>query len=216
MDGHEALLLAHVLLLVYWLGTDLGVFYVSYAVVDRALAPETRGRMARTLVALDLSPRICLVVMLPVGLTLAADLGLSPVREGWLVLAWVASLAWLGAVLAIHRTHSAALARADGVFRAVLAAALVVAGVLSLGGNGPFVPGWLGAKVTLYGLAVACGLGIRLVLRPFGPALAAVVGGRGTAADEAAVSGALARSRPLVLVIWAALVLSAGLGIAQP
>lgn len=216
MDAHEALLLAHVLLLVYWLGTDLGVFYVSYAVTDRSLAPETRGRMARALVALDLSPRICLVLMLPVGLTLAADLGLSPVQGRWLALAWVAAVVWLAVVLTVHRTHSVTLARADGAFRALLAAVLVVTGAASIPGAGPFTPGWLGVKVALFGVAIGCGLGIRLLLRPFGPALATVVGGRGTDADEAVVARALGRTRPLVLVIWGVLVVSAALGIAQP
>lgn len=216
MDGHDALVLAHVLLLAYWLGTDLGVFYVSYAVTDRALSPETRGRMARTLVALDLSPRICLVLMLPVGLTLAADLGLSPVRGGGLVLVWAAAAVWLAGVLAIHRTQAAGLVRADGLLRAVLAVVLVVAGIVSLGGQGPFTPGWLGVKVALFGVAIGCGLAIRVLLRPFGPALAAVLGGGATARDEAVLAGALARTRPLVLVIWAVLVVSAGLGIAQP
>ena len=44
---------------------------------------------------IDLVPRSCLILMFPVGLTLADSLGLSPVSGTWLWLVWIAFLAWL-------------------------------------------------------------------------------------------------------------------------
>ena len=39
----EVFLFVHVLLFVYWLGADLGVYYTSRFVVDRKLSTETRA-----------------------------------------------------------------------------------------------------------------------------------------------------------------------------
>lgn len=216
MSGHEFWVLVHVLLLVYWLGTDLGVFYVSFRVLDRDLLPATRAAMARVLLALDLAPRVCLVLMLPVGLTLAAGLRLSPIQGPWLIAVWLASLVWLAVVLAIHRTHSAPLTLADGWFRALLAVVLLGAAMTSLAGAGPFATGWLALKVALFAVAVACGLGIRLVLRPFGPALAALLAGEVSDDVEHALARSLRRTYPLVFGIWGAVLAAAALGIAQP
>jgi hypothetical protein len=191
------------------------VFYASFLLLDRSLAPPARATAAKVLVALDLAPRVCLVLMLPSGLTLAGLLGLSPLRGAWLVLVWALALGWLAVVLSIHRAHgtAAGLTRADAWFRALLVVALLVVAATSLAGAGPLLSAKLAFKVALFAVAVACGLGIRLALRPFGPALAAVVGGTATEADERTLAATMRRSRPLVLVIWAAVLGAAALGV---
>jgi hypothetical protein len=217
VTAHAFWVLVHVLLLVYWLGADLGVFYASFLLLDRSLAPAARGAVARLLVALDLAPRVCLVLMLPSGLTLAGLLGLSPVRGGWLLLGWALALGWLAVVLALHQTHGSAaggrLAVGDAWFRGLLVVVLVVVAATSLAGAGPLLSATVAWKVLLFAVAVACGLGIRLALRPFGPALAAVVAGTASEADERALATTMRRSRPLVLVIWAAVLAAAALGV---
>lgn len=44
---YDAAVVLHLLLLTYWLGTDLGVFYVSRFVLCPDLSSETRGITAR-------------------------------------------------------------------------------------------------------------------------------------------------------------------------
>jgi hypothetical protein len=220
LDGYSLLVLAHVLLFVYWLGTDLGVFYVSFRVLNRELSVETRAQMAQVLLNLDLAPRICLVLIFPVGLTLAAQMGVVPLGGGWLAAVWVASLTWLAVVVTIHREHGSArgqvLAKGDTWFRGLLVVALLALVAWSLGTGEPFRTAWLAWKVGLYALAMACGLGIRIVLRSFGPALGALLAGDRSAENETRLAASLRRTYPLVWTIWAAVVAAAYLGIAKP
>jgi hypothetical protein len=77
VTGTEALLVVHILLLVAWLGVDVGVFYTSFVLRREGLATETRRQVRRIMVTLDVSPRISLILMIPVGLGLAYLTGLG-------------------------------------------------------------------------------------------------------------------------------------------
>jgi len=71
---YDLLVLAHVILFAYWLGGDLGVFYASRFVSNPDLGREARKTAAAIMLAVDMSPRICMVLILPTGLHLAAIL----------------------------------------------------------------------------------------------------------------------------------------------
>ncbi len=43
VNGYSASLFLHILLFVYWLGGDLGVYYSSRYILKPELSPETRG-----------------------------------------------------------------------------------------------------------------------------------------------------------------------------
>ncbi len=217
---YDLLVLVHILLLVYWLGTDLGVFYSHFYVLRRDLSPQTRAVAAKIMLALDLSPRVCLVLMLPVGLTLAGWSGLSPLAGPWLVAVWVAGLAWLAMVVTIYRRESTPLGHrlrsVDLVVRATVIVALLATAVSSLAGAGPYRTSWLAWKVVAYAVAVAGGLGIRFALAPFGPAFGELMASGSSDRVETAMAGALARVRPLVFVVWAAVLTAAALGVLSP
>jgi len=215
------LILAHLLLFVYWLGGDLGVFYSSRFVTNPALGKEARATAAHIMLAVDLAPRICMILILPVGLTLAAmqwGLGLG---AGALATIWVASLAWLALAVSIYfregQPVAHTMARIDQVIRYGVIALVGGAAVWSLLGDGP-VAGqfWLATKMLIFALLVACGLGIRAVIKPFGPAFGQLMREGSTPELEATLGSSVARARPFVLVIWAGLVVSAALGIFKP
>ncbi len=65
--AHAIALVAHLLLFVYWLGGDLGVFYSSRFVVDPGRSREARLTAAKIMLDLDLIPRICMSLTLTVG-----------------------------------------------------------------------------------------------------------------------------------------------------
>ena len=67
MSGHDIALLIHLLLFVYWLGGDIGVFYSSGLSVNRSLSREARQMAGKIMINLDLIPRLCLSLMLTVG-----------------------------------------------------------------------------------------------------------------------------------------------------
>ena len=75
------------------------------------------------------------------------------------------------------------------------------------------MPYWVAIKLAIFGGLVACGLFVRIMLKPFGPAFAKVVQGNPDAADNEAIRSSLARVKPFVLAIWAGLIASAALGL---
>ncbi|MEL7538615.1 MAG: hypothetical protein AAFM91_16325 [Pseudomonadota bacterium] len=213
---YQLLLLAHLLLFVYWLGGDLGVFYSSFVVVDQNRSVDARMTAARILVALDQVPRVCLILMLPVGVSLAARLGLVALPAGTLVAIWVAALAWLALVFSLHTSTNRALSVIDTAVRITLAVGAVALAAGALAGDGFTGAGWLAAKLGVFGLIVGCGLAIRRVFAPFGAAFARLANDGSSPDVEHAIRRALARARPLVLAIWVLLIAAAWLGLAKP
>lgn len=223
---YDVALLLHVLLLTYWLGADLGVFYSSRYVLKPDLGVEARITALRIMSWLDVSPRLCLVLFLPSGVTLMAldDYG-RDIFLGWpLALVWLGSAVWFGLVLADHLLHDsplqATVKRLDLLVRFGVVVGLLSASVYTLVVDEPFGvhthPQWLGAKVGLYALAIACGIGIRFRLRPFGPALAALMTTGSTPAVERDLRAAVVGSQPFVAAIWVCVVGAALLGLAKP
>lgn len=217
---YNLLVLAHVLLLVYWLGGDIGVFYSSFFVVDPKLSNEARGTAAKILVWVDQLPRYCLVLILPVGLAMATKLGLITLPAPGLTLLAVGGLAWLSLVYAIHHFSGTSLAkmlgRIDMVVRLAVIAGVGGTGLLSLLGKGPIPVDWLAAKMVVYALIVAAGLSIRIVAKPFSGGFARLMQEGSSPEIEATISGALGRARPFVVFIWIGLIATSWLGIAKP
>ncbi|MFC5751305.1 hypothetical protein [Actinomadura rugatobispora] len=227
--AHGWWILLHLVLFVFWLGGDLGVFYSSRYVLKPDLAPAARAAALSVMSGLDLGPKVCLVLFLPSGVTLmaldphGAELFGAPAFGWWQVtLVWIFALAWLAATVADHRTHGGFpwVRRADWAVRIALVAALAVVAGYTLLADRPFGvgtdPRWLGAKLALYTLAIACGLGIRVTLRPFGPAFDALLGGGSTPQVERALKRSVDGCLPYVFGIWAAVLGAAALGVFKP
>ncbi len=195
----ELLILLHLLLLTYWLGADLGVFYSSRYVLKTELGTQARMTSLKIMVWLDMAPRICLVLFLPSGVSLMAASEYGEQFRWWpLVAIWVFSLGWLGLVLADHHytgtPTGARIKNLDLLVRFGVMAGVIGAGLFTMLVDEPFGvttnPKWLGAKVALYGVAILCGVLIRFRLKPFGPAL-------GPARDDRLDAGG--RARPAAL-----------------
>ncbi len=60
----------HTIGFAYWLGADLGVFYSSYFVANEKHSTDVRVATAKILFALEQAPRICMTMMLPLGIDL--------------------------------------------------------------------------------------------------------------------------------------------------
>jgi hypothetical protein len=227
--AHGWWILLHLVLFVFWLGGDLGVFYSSRFVLRPDLTPAARATALSVMSGLDLGPKICLVLFLPSGVTLmalephGAELFGVPVFGRWqVVLVWLLALGWLAATIADHRTHGRFpwVRRADWAVRIGLIAALAALSAYTLLADRPFGvttdPRWLGGKVALYTAAIACGLGIRLTLRPFGPAFGALLGGGSTPEVERTLKRAVDGCLPYVFGIWASVLGAAVLGVLKP
>lgn len=164
----HVLFVAHVVVLGYWLGSELVINntfrYVSYG-SDMPFAE--RNRLLEHVMDADQHVRYALVLQAGLGFTLATLYGYVP---GGTAVAWaiaIGAVIWLAFVEITHRMrHSAAgrsLAAFDRGSRYVLMAVLL--GIaLGLIGSGWHMPLWLRLKLGLFACVMACGVGIRLAL----------------------------------------------------
>ena len=208
---------AHILVIGYWLGTDLAVYYLSGFIVDPKNPTPVRMFATKAMLILDMVPRTALVLTAAIGLTLTAGMGLMPALEPWLPVAWVISLAWLALTWTVHQLGNSALGRRlgqiDFAFRVLVVAAGFWLAFDATQDGGLITPApWLGIKIAMLALSIAMGLVIRIQLKPFGPMLGKVVAGTATPADDAALQHLMAMVKIPVWVIWIALFIAAVLG----
>jgi hypothetical protein len=210
--------LLHVLVLVYWLGGDLGAFYASTVLTDRARPTAARAMAGVMLGHVDMAPRTALIASMPTGVSLIALNGWWPLPVWMVAGVWAGSLLWIALVWWLHLRHVAPghpLRTLDLALRWIALLKLVW---LASGIAVPFgpLPLFLALKLAILAAAIGCGLLIRRMLRPFGPAFGALAAGTAGEAEEAVIGQCLARARPVVLVLWLLLLAAAWLGIAQP
>lgn len=210
------LLLLHVLILVYWLGGDLGAFVASFLIANPANDRAARLGAARLLGDVDMAPRTALILAFPTGFALAAARGWVAVDLVWIAVSCVASLIWLFVAWRIHLYHAApgsSLRQIDLGLRWVVAAGLGAGGVAGLAG----VMGWplfVNLKLLILAGCVLTGLFVRRLTADLGPALGALAAGQADA--DTRIARSLAATRPAVLFIWLLLLAAALLGLWKP
>jgi len=217
---YALLVLLHLLLFVYWLGADIGVFYSARYVQDTTLTLESRRAALRIMGWVDQLPRYSLVLMLPVGTTLGVATGVIALPALAALLLWVVGAGWLWFVWAIHHHQGTPLAERlrsiDLVWRFALVAILLLTGTAGLAGQGPLVTDWISIKVALFGVLVFCGIMIRMRGKPIGPALRKILSEGSSPELEAELVRGFDRTRPFILGIWFLLLVAAFVGLAKP
>ena len=211
IDPTRVVVFLHVLLFAYWLGSDLGVFVCGLGARAKTVTADGRRALMEAGALIDMAPRTCLVLMVPVGLTLAAGYG-SPIHGIPLALVWAASLAWLWLVWQVHFKHDEPLGKLfwkiDFGIRALVMAAFVGFGGWCLVTGGPITGRWLAVKILLFGLIILAGIIVRiLLLAP--AATAAAPPAPGARDGKSAI-------RQVVFVIWGLVAVIAFLGVAKP
>lgn len=209
--------LLHLLIFVYWLGGDIGVFYASTLLTDDKR--DTAGRLAagKILADVDLAPRFCLLLALPTGLALAVAKGWLQLNPIWLIVALIAAAGWIYLVIQLHIHHTGmeAMKRVDTLLRITFLSTLTVTGVGALIGAFP-IPLFIALKLLILAFAIAMGLLVRIALQPFGPAYVSLATNGPSPETDRIIKSCLDRARPAVVAIWIALLLAAWLGIATP
>ena len=208
--------LLHLLVFAYWLGGDIGVFYSSFILVDTKRAAAGRLAAGKILSDVDLAPRICLLLTAPTGLALAAAKGWITLSGLSVALLFAASLAWVFVILHLHRRHGPAwLRNADVGARIVFLFALAGSGAAGLAGA-LALPKFVALKLMLLAFCIAMGLLVRASLTGFAPAYMSLATKGPSPETDKAIADALAKARPFVVAIWAALIVAAYLGVATP
>jgi len=217
MPETALLSLLHLLVLVYWLGGDLGAFYTSRYLILPGVSADRRLMAAKIVGDVDMAPRTALILALPTGLALARASGWLTIADWAMTLIVIAAAAWVALVWRLHVAHGNAPAwmrTIDLIARVLLLAGLVA--LASAGLAGQFaLPHFLALKLYLLAACVALGLWIRRVLVPLGPALAGL-SGEDSARHEADLARTLRRARPLVVAIWGLILTAALVGLWKP
>jgi hypothetical protein len=211
----------HVLVMGYWIGSDLVVNALTFYVVrSSGLPPAERKRLWDFLIHVDQHPRNALILSVPLGFTLAAQLGLVSLDDAALIVLWAASAVWFGYMWVAHWKRQApigdSLAKWDWRTRYLLIAAFLVMGIQSLLTGSPLATHWLAWKVILFAAVMACGIGIRHYMRQTYRSWPRIWEGRGTAEDEAWVLRSMVRATRVLWLLWALLFVIGWLGVARP
>lgn len=217
MTEYLLLKLLHIVFFVYWLGGDLGTFYASKFVAKEGLSKEQRSTALTIMMGVDQGPRICMALILAPGIQMAYNQGLFTLPAWAMVAVWIVCLIWLAMVLAIHFGHGKAFVKPltafDFNFRLVVIAVALYVAIGSLIGDGLIKADYLAWKLMIFAALVACGLGIRVMLKPFVPAFMLMMKDGPNAQVDSTLQASLSRVRPFVYLIWIGLLMNAALGI---
>lgn len=219
MVTHPDWLFIHLLLFVFWLGADVGVFLSLVFVKDRRLGFEARATVIRLAFWIDVFPRVAFALMIPVGTELATSLGVLPQHTAIRPLAWLLGLGWcaLHAMIYLQRGQPAAvrLRRANVAFEALAGLSLVAVALASLAGAGPIQANWFAWKLLLFGAVFLVVVGIDTRFQPFTTLLTTRPDGL-TPEREAVITRMTNRTLLWALLLYALIVAIAWLGFFKP
>ena len=212
MWDYQALTVIHILLFVFWLGTDVGVFYMGMLIQQQSLSLETRSTLGKVMHVLDQFPRTCLILMIPVAMGLVRiggwGLGAVPVAVLWLVAAvaivWAVASIWAIGFHAAPRVGHAFIL-GDRLLRAAFVGLAVAVLSLSSGGSDPLPETWLVVKLALFATIVLAGALIDVLPNPFAD-LNLILTSGSTPEREAGLRRGLAFVYPVVVYIYLALI----------
>jgi hypothetical protein len=217
-DSHLIVSFLHIVAFVYWLGGDLGVYVAAKYVADGKLPFDERMRFMQLLMTLDMFPRSCLILMLPLGFHLASDLAIINLSAAALLLIWLAAGAWFALMWLAHMKERAPsgpmLKKIDLGVRYVVLIVLLALGLWSLLRGTPVSEPWLALKLVAFAGVMTLGLllrgcvtvwiqGFRLIPTDPDAGNALVTQGRLTAKRYA-------------LMLWALLLIMGFLGTVKP
>lgn len=211
------LTLLHVLILVYWLGGDLGAFYTSGFMTDPKRTVPERMMALKILNNIDMAPRTTLIMAYPTGTALAWAKGWVDVPGYWPAIAAVLFLGWLALAWAVHLQHGGGgmLKRIDLGIRYLCVTAFALGGIAGLTGVRE-MPLFIALKLCLLAGCVALGLIVRRQLVPLFGAIREMAGTGPTPETDATIRRVNNGARVSVLTLWVFVTLAAFLGIWHP
>lgn len=220
MTSYELWKYLHVLMFVFWVGTDMGVMLSARKSTDSRLTLETRLTLVKMALLIELLPRTMWAMALPFGVMLSRELGLLHISDLAVAGVWTFTIAWaaisLGGAHYSEKPFGQRLAAINRWIIGVLGVGLIIVGSWSYFANGPFDTGWLAAKVALYGVINLTVLGIEAAFIPVGPAFGRLFGEGSTPDVEAAIERGMRTTMFWVYSSYILILIVGFIGVARP
>ena len=218
MEAHTLLLFAHILLFVFWLGTDVGVFLAAKISEKSELSVETRSTVLGLGMVLDRLPRSALTLIVPTGLQLAVNTGQLAVSGGIVTAVWAIGLAWLIILWVGFLNPQTPTEQRVMLFNfamnALAAIAVTAYAILLL--TGGEVATWLALKILVVGLIFIAGVALDVMFKPAVEAFVEIVAEGATEERDGRYSRAISPVYIAVLAIYALVLVAAWFGLAKP
>jgi hypothetical protein len=216
----QALLVAHIAVLGYWLGAEL-VINSTYRYVcwSAAMPFAERDRLMQHVMDVDQHVRYALILQAGLGVALVALQGYVPGGARLAVTGAVLAAAWLALVEAAHRARGTAagpwLGALDRWVRYLAIAVLLgLSGAVALGEFA--LPRWLAWKLALFAGVIACGLGIRVALIAFFRVWQDAARQGGRTDIELRIRAAYVRATAVLVALWLLIAAIVALSILKP
>ena len=219
ISGYEVVLVLHVLLFVFWLGPDIGVYVWSTKAASAAMTPNQRLTAGRMMHTIELMPRVCVSLMLTVGGILTEVVGLDHPTWQWMGIILLGPT-WLFIVVVSYFREGTwfgdTMAKLDDVLRWIIVISVIASTTFSIV-TGRLEPApWVAGKLYLFAAIVFLGLMMRKQLKPFFSSLKRLENEEPNDEINNTMSASHGRARLFVFAMWAALLGAAWLGVTQP
>ncbi len=219
LTAHELTRFVHQMLFVYWIGPDIGVYYLSHRITDPSLSVGQRLAAAEVMGQIDLIPRVCMSLMLTVGgiLTEFVDVPHPAWQMAGIVLL---GPVWLSMILVTYFRRGTDLGdtatKLDFYFRWLMIVAVLVSVGYSFSTGRLDASPWVGSKLVLFAAILLFGLLMRLRVAPLVAGIGKLATAGPSAETDQMMAASLRRTKPFVLAMWACLLLAALLGVVKP
>lgn len=212
---HQILLVAHIAVLGYWLGSELVINSEYRFICYRDDLPfAARDAMTDHLMDVDQHVRYALILQLMLGTMLAAALGYFP-AIAWSI-APFAGAAWIVLVELVHRKRKTQLGQTMAMFDRGIRYC-VFAGLVALAfGLVPGLPFWFKLKLALFAGIIGCGVAIRFALMRHFSTWSVMATNGPTDEGNAAIKATYVRATSILLILWLCIGGTAVLAIMKP
>ncbi len=195
----------HILMFVFWVGTDMGVFLSCKKATDPKLPIDARFLLLHMALRIELLPRTMWKAALPLGFTLAATMDLIDVSTAGMAAVWIFSIAWwvLSMTGAWHydKPLGHTLTKVNNLVTSIVGVGLIFVAYSSATGGGPFDAdaSWLHWKIGIYGAINLMIVAMLYVFDPMGIAFGRLAVEGSTPEIETTISTIMDRA---AVTIW--------------
>lgn len=216
MSSYLVWVYIHILLFVFWIGTDVGVFVLGKFAQSAKYSVEQRLLAIKIGLLIDRFPRVCFVLIVPVGLQMAHMSGLLPLSATVHLAVWLAAAFWLAVVFLGFAVEGKPIAAPLRNIERGLQMAVILAftwiGAMSLLGHGPVTATWFSIKLLVFAGITLMALGLDFISGLITTGFELLESEGATPRAQTAITVGLNRIYAFVVVIYALSLAAAFLG----